>query len=237
VSAEHRVRHLESRRLYRWLAGLGFSGLGVCALVLAAGVHSVRVSPGGAPGLDLAGLRFSYPVVNGPAALLLGLAVMGAGVLLVVLCLVTRQARATRRMIHSLPVVCSLAGRGVVLVIDEPTPVAFCAGWLRPRVYVSKAVLERLSEAELQAVLAHERQHGARRDPLRLAIGRVLSRSPRSAAPARRWQRRCWPSAAPSRRTRSPSRSGASTRCSAVPFAVIVPGRCSPQESARSCCC
>ena len=51
---------------------------------------------------------------------------------------------------------------------------AFCAGWLRPRVYVSTAVLDRLSSAELRAVLAHEQHHGALRDPLRLAVSRVL---------------------------------------------------------------
>jgi hypothetical protein len=61
-----------------------------------------------------------------------------------------------------------------VSVIDAGTPLAFCAGWLRPRVYVSTAALERLSAAELRAVLAHEHHHLALRDPLRLAVGRVL---------------------------------------------------------------
>jgi multisubunit Na+/H+ antiporter MnhC subunit len=177
VSTEHRVRHVESRRLYRWLAGLGLSGIAVCVLVLAAGVRAVQVSPADARGLRLGALQFSYPVVNGAAVLLLGLAVVGAAVLLVVLCLALRQARATRRMIRSLPIVRSLGERGLVLVIDAPAAEAFCAGWLRPRVYVSTAALERLSDAELQAVLAHEHRHGVRRDPLRLAIGRVLCRS------------------------------------------------------------
>jgi Zn-dependent protease with chaperone function len=168
---------VESRRLYRWLAVLGLSGVAVCVLVLAAGVRAVRVSPDDAHGLHLGAMQFSYPVVNGAAALLLGLAVVGAAVLLVVLCLALRQARATRRMIRSLPIVGPLGDRGVVLVIDAPVAEAFCAGWLRPRVYVSTAALERLSDAELQAVLAHEHRHGTRRDPLRLAIGRVLCRS------------------------------------------------------------
>ena len=39
---------------------------------------------------------------------------------------------------------------------------------------MSTAVLERLSESELRAVLAHEQHHGALRDPLRLAVSRVL---------------------------------------------------------------
>jgi hypothetical protein len=63
------------------------------------------------------------------------------------------------------------------MVVDAATPLAFCAGWLRPRVYVSAAVLERLSDGELRAVLAHEQHHGALRDPLRLAVSRVLSQA------------------------------------------------------------
>jgi multisubunit Na+/H+ antiporter MnhC subunit len=177
VSTERRARHAQSREVYRWLIAVGLSGLGVCALVLAAGVRSVRVAPEAAHRLDVAGIRLTYPVVNGAAALLLGLAVVGAAVLLVALCLVWRQARATRRMIRALPIVAPLAHRDAALVIDGATPIAFCAGWLRPRVYVSTAVLERLSHPELQAVLAHEHEHGALRDPLRLAIGRVLCRS------------------------------------------------------------
>src|SRR4029079_12347833 len=51
---------------------------------------------------------------------------------------------------------------------------AFRAGWLRPRVYGATAVLARLPATELAAVLAHEQHHGVLRDPLRLAVGRVL---------------------------------------------------------------
>jgi BlaR1 peptidase M56 len=61
-----------------------------------------------------------------------------------------------------------------VAVIDAAVPMAFCAGWLRPRVFVSTAALRLLSGAELDAVLAHEHHHLAVRDPLRLAVGRVL---------------------------------------------------------------
>jgi hypothetical protein len=130
-----------------------------------------------APGLDLGGAHLTYPVLNVAAALLLGLAIVGAAVLLVALGLAWRQARATRRLIRTLPVVRVLAHQRPVLVIDAAAPMAFCAGWLRPRVYVSTGVLERLTEPELRAVLAHEHQHGIVRDPLRLAVGRVLCRS------------------------------------------------------------
>ncbi len=160
--------------MYRWLLALGVAGLGLCALVLAAGIHSVRVAPGAAHRVDLAGVRLTYPVVNAAAVLLLGLAVLGGAVLLVTARAAWRQVQATRRMTRSLPVIRRLAGQPSVLLVAADAPVAFCAGWLRPRVYVSTGVLDRLSDRELQAVLAHERQHRALRDPLRLAVGRVL---------------------------------------------------------------
>ena len=47
-------------------------------------------------------------------------------------------------------------------------------GLLRPRVYVSTGALERLGEAELAAVVAHEAHHAARRDPLRILVARAI---------------------------------------------------------------
>ena len=62
-------------------------------------------------------------------------------------------------------------------VVDGlPTP-AFTAGWLRPRVYVARALGARLTAPELEAVLAHEAAHVRRRDPLRLSLLRFLSRT------------------------------------------------------------
>jgi beta-lactamase regulating signal transducer with metallopeptidase domain len=48
---------------------------------------------------------------------------------------------------------------------------AFCAGFLRPRVYVTTAIAT-LGANELAAVLAHEAAHARRRDPLRRLITR-----------------------------------------------------------------
>ncbi len=66
-----------------------------------------------------------------------------------------------------------IAGRRV-LVVPAARPLAFCAGLLRPRVYVSTGALERLGEAELAAVVAHEAHHAARRDPLRILVARAI---------------------------------------------------------------
>ena len=104
----------------------------------------------------------------------MALALLGAVVLLVTIFAAVRQVRAHRRLVRALPVTGALPGHPSVLVIAAEAPMAFCAGWLRPRVYVSTAVLDRLSDTELVAVLAHEQHHGVLRDPLRLAVGRVL---------------------------------------------------------------
>jgi Zn-dependent protease with chaperone function len=53
---------------------------------------------------------------------------------------------------------------------------AFCHGMYRPTVYVTTGLLAVLNDAELRAVLAHERGHLVSRDPLRTTMGRVLSR-------------------------------------------------------------
>jgi Zn-dependent protease with chaperone function len=66
-----------------------------------------------------------------------------------------------------------IAGR-TVLVVPCPHPLAFCAGLLRPRVYVSTGALQRLGAAELSAVVAHEAHYAARRDTLRILMARAI---------------------------------------------------------------
>jgi Zn-dependent protease with chaperone function len=64
--------------------------------------------------------------------------------------------------------------RCVRVVRGLPNP-AFTVGWMRPRVYVAASLAQRLSADELQALLAHEGAHVARRDPLRLSLLRFLA--------------------------------------------------------------
>jgi len=174
VSAESRPQGLGSWGLCCLQLGLGAAGLGACALVLAAGVSSVHVRPDAAHRLDVVGVDLTYPAVNVAAVVLLALAMLGAAVLLVTARAAWRQVRGHRRLVRALPVAGPLADHPTVLVLDAAAPLAFCAGWLRPRVYVSSGVLGRLSDSELRAVLAHEQHHGALRDPLRIAVSRVL---------------------------------------------------------------
>lgn len=125
----------------------------------------------------IAGQRFTYPVVNVAAGLLLALAVLGAVVLATLVRGAWRQLRAHRSFVRGIPVLGPLPGRPDVTVIDDPSPQAFCAGYVRPRVYISQGVLELLSEAELGAVLSHEERHRSSRDPLRFACARLLSQA------------------------------------------------------------
>lgn len=117
---------------------------------------------------------------GGPAALIglsitaLALSAIGLG-----LRSVYRQARASRRYLAALPIgstALDIEGHKCLL-IDSAEPQAFCAGYLRPRVYLSRGAQEQLEPAELRAVLAHEFHHLRRRDPLRLLAARALADS------------------------------------------------------------
>ena len=74
---------------------------------------------------------------------------------------------------HALASSVGLQGR-VTLIFSERA-VAFCYGWFKPRVCMSTGVLDELTDAEVQALLLHERHHLVQRDPLRTSIARVLA--------------------------------------------------------------
>jgi Zn-dependent protease with chaperone function len=165
------------RRVFALQLALGAAGLAACALAVAAGVSAVHVAPAAAHRLDVGGLRLTYPAVNAAAALLLAQAALGAAVLIVAVRMAWRQLHGHRRLVRALPVRGPLPGQAGVSLVEADAPLAFCAGWLRPRVYVSTGAVERLSGDELRVVLAHEHHHRALRDPLRLAVGRVLGQA------------------------------------------------------------
>ena len=93
---------------------------------------------------------------------------------------VARQLAATRRLgahveRHRAEVP---AGAPVgVEIVDHDEPFAFTFGLGEPRVAVSRGLLERLSSAELEAVLVHERYHVGARDPLKLLVARAATRT------------------------------------------------------------
>jgi len=118
------------------------------------------------------------------AVLVLVLATLGVTLGLTSLC---RQLLATlslirtllsRRVTVSRRVGLIAAGLGLAGRIDlvrDVRPFSFCYWFRSPRICLSTGLIKRLDDAELRAVLLHERYHLRQRDPLRLVIARYFA--------------------------------------------------------------
>ena len=63
---------------------------------------------------------------------------------------------------------------GKAIIFEDPRPLAFTGGLLRPRTFLSTKLLETLDEEELRAVVLHESHHQRSKDPLKsLAVSFV----------------------------------------------------------------
>lgn len=168
---------IAAARVSRASLVLGGLGLASAVFVLARLLESWRVTPHAASHqISIFGQTVSYPAANIDAVVIVLLAVLGSIVTARALIGALREARASRRFHRLLAQAKPRPLHGALLIVD-PQPRAFCAGLLRPRVYVSTGAIAILDEAALSAVLAHERHHARRRDPLRLAAGRVVARA------------------------------------------------------------
>jgi Zn-dependent protease with chaperone function len=175
-------------RASRATSAVGALGIATSVFVVSRAFASWQVGGSRAHTVSLLGGRLSYPAANAAAIGVLALALLGATVTATALLAAVRELRAARRLdacLRAAPrpdagparsaAATALAADAIVL--EGGKPQAFCAGLLRPRIYITTGSLERLDEAALAAVLEHERHHARRRDPLRLASGRVLSRA------------------------------------------------------------
>ena len=166
-----------ARTTFRASLGLGLLAVGSLVLAVVRLLASWHItSAAGARHVTVLGQSFAYPSVNLAAIVIVALSALGLAAALVALHACARELVAARRAGRRL----ARLGLGLVhgaRLIEDPHPHAFCAGLLRPRVYVSTGAVAMLGEPELAVVLAHERHHARRRDPLRLAVGRVLTRS------------------------------------------------------------
>ncbi|MBV9336347.1 MAG: BlaI/MecI/CopY family transcriptional regulator [Solirubrobacterales bacterium] len=162
---------------------MGALGLACSLFVVFRLTLTWRVTPAAASHrISLLGHELSYPAANAAAVLVVALALLGLIVIVMTIVSVLRELAASRRLRRRLNACASRPhgyfpqASGDFLVIDDELPRAFCAGFMRPRVYVSSGAVALLDESALHAVLAHERRHARRRDPLRLATGRVIAR-------------------------------------------------------------
>jgi hypothetical protein len=164
-------------RVSRAGMALGAFGLLSAIFVVVRLLESWRITSGaGSHQVSILGQGISYPAANIDAIVVVVLAALGAVVTGRVLAGAAREVRASRRFHRLLYGERPQALRGAMLIADAQ-PRAFCAGLLRPRVYVSTGAVAVLDDAALSAVLAHERHHARRHDPLRLAVGRILARA------------------------------------------------------------
>jgi hypothetical protein len=178
-SASRPPRPAEAAAGRVWAAGtvLWASGLALSIFVIGRLFVTWRVTPHAASHeISLLGQRLSYPVANLDALIVLALALAGLAVGAITVLGAVRELAATRTLERHLAALEPIPLKGA-LVIDDERPQAFCAGLLNPRVYVSSGAVASLDETALKAVLAHEAHHARRRDPLRLAVGRVLARA------------------------------------------------------------
>jgi Zn-dependent protease with chaperone function len=154
---------------------LGVLGLASAVFVITRLFESWRVTSGAPSHYILVfGQRLSYPAANTGAivvTLLAGLGLLAAGA---ATWAIMREILGDRRFKQAVAARCPRPLYGAWL-IDDDCPQAFCAGLLRPRVYLSTGTVKMLDAPALDAVLAHERHHASRHDPLRLACARALA--------------------------------------------------------------
>jgi hypothetical protein len=165
-----------ARNLYRLqiaLAGMGSALVIGGAAVLISGQPFALPSAG-----EVSEACDNWFTGGGPGALLgLGIAALAAASLVLGARSAHCQARASRRYLRSLRLADEEVSVGAarVRLIRSDEPQALCAGYLRPRIYLSEGALRRLQDEELKAVVGHETHHQRRRDPLRLLLARSLA--------------------------------------------------------------
>jgi hypothetical protein len=162
-------------RIYRLQLGLALVGVAAVALGLLVVVRAIDFSSPSAESLIVACRSLVMPDAGSAALVLLPLAslallsaTLGGRSLI-------RQVRGKRRFLARLPIArLTDVGGTRVAVFDSTRRQAFCAGFLRPRIYLSTAAVA-LPGEQLRAIVAHERHHLRRRDPLRVLVARTLS--------------------------------------------------------------
>lgn len=154
-------------------AALAALAMAVLTLVLRGLLTSVTWTAPSAREVARACTRFALPDASPISVVSLLLGSIALAVLVLAARSTIRQLRASRRFLREL----GALTQGTVHaagIFEARAPGAFCAGILRPRVYVSSGAVAQLSGEELDAILAHEAHHARLRDPLRVLFARVL---------------------------------------------------------------
>lgn len=175
AASDRSLSRRRARRLYGISLTVAAAGGLVVALALASALRAIDLSAPPANQLAQACQAFVLPDLGLGGALALALASLAIAVVGLAVRSAVRQARSQRRLLQRLKLDHTVSVGDGISVITDARPNAFCAGYLRPRIYVSAGAIDRLGSSELDAVLAHERHHQDRRDPLRICVVRTLS--------------------------------------------------------------
>lgn len=164
-----------ARSLYR--LGFALAAIAVLVVVGGTGLAAARLDFGHASIARLVSYCHELLPPASPAGLAVGtLGLLGAAVGVRGLSSALRLLRSGRRIRQHLDILGpATIASSTVLVIDDEHPHAFCAGLVRPKIYVSNRALAALTPPQLEAVIAHEAHHAARRDPLRIWLLSVLA--------------------------------------------------------------
>lgn len=161
------ISHYRQSEISFWLlVGIAVAILGAAGLLI-----------GGASAQILAALQQPACGCNGPVTFSIPLisgGVLGLALIAWTFIAGLKLLRQTRLFINGLLVI---AHRKSYQAIRDNRAVAFTAGLLRPRIYLSTTLLSRLTNAERRAVVRHERFHAQRFDPLRIAVSETIARA------------------------------------------------------------
>jgi len=160
-------------RLHGALAVAGLLAIAAAVAVLARPVSFASPSPAA---LADACRGFVLPTITPSVLMMVGVAVLVAATVTRSAASAGRQGFAAARLGLALDRAARpLDGHPGASTYPDRRLAAFCAGLLRPRVYVTSQVVRDLDAEELVAVIAHETHHAHRRDPLRLFVVRSLA--------------------------------------------------------------
>lgn len=69
----------------------------------------------------------------------------------------------------------SLGLKGKVYALEDTNCFSFCAGITRPRILITTALVESLTDKELESVFLHEKAHIRNLDPFKILFGKTIS--------------------------------------------------------------
>ena len=104
-----------------------------------------------------------------PVSTLPGMGTVAVSVALlgIIILMVWRQLRNGRRQLSALHAFSRRYGKKDYRLLETQKPMAWCAGYFKPTIYLSRGLLNQLKPEHLDAVIAHELSHAVNHDNLR----------------------------------------------------------------------